>query len=97
MKKISKELVQELANGIMIELTNDEAELIVETEKHILERLDKIRLIDTENVKPLHYAYEGSNTFLKEDEDFEVISKESVLKNAPSSEGDFITIKKVVK
>lgn len=95
--KMTKELINELAKDIMIKLTDEEIQQILETENTIVQRFEEVKKINTDNVEPLHYPFDVENSYLREDDDSSKISQEIILKNAPSTDGDYITITKVVK
>ncbi|WP_051636010.1 Asp-tRNA(Asn)/Glu-tRNA(Gln) amidotransferase subunit GatC [Mesoplasma photuris] len=90
-------IIDELASDIMLEVSQEEKESIIETEKSIMEKFAKVISIDTEGVKPSFYAYDDVHTFLKDDENIKTITQNEVLQNAPTKDGDFVTIVKVVK
>ncbi|WP_051350872.1 Asp-tRNA(Asn)/Glu-tRNA(Gln) amidotransferase subunit GatC [[Acholeplasma] multilocale] len=91
------EIINILAEDIMLKLTEEEAQDIIDTESSIRQKFGKVTSIDTEGVKPLFYPFENNHTFLREDEEFIQSEQKDVLANAPTTDGDYITIVKVVK
>ncbi|ATZ18996.1 aspartyl/glutamyl-tRNA amidotransferase subunit C [Williamsoniiplasma somnilux] len=94
---INDELIKELASDIMLELSQGEINEIIEAEESIIKRFKQVTSINTDNIEPLNYPFENSHVFLREDEDFYTNSQEDLLNNAPTVDGDFITIVKVIK
>ncbi|AHI53520.1 glutamyl-tRNA(Gln) amidotransferase subunit C [Spiroplasma sabaudiense Ar-1343] len=97
MKKISPNLVKELANDIMLDISDDEALDIYNTESSLKKKFAKVLKINTDNVEPMYYPFETNFIGMREDEVMSTNNQKEVLANAPSTEGDFITIVKVVK
>ncbi|QHX36365.1 Asp-tRNA(Asn)/Glu-tRNA(Gln) amidotransferase subunit GatC [Spiroplasma sp. BIUS-1] len=95
--KINLELLKELQDDVMLDLSEEELKNILKYENDILQKFEKVLSIDTEGVEELHYPFDLNKTYLREDEEISLLEKEDVLKNAPSVDGDFITITKVVK
>ncbi|QEH61361.1 glutamyl-tRNA(Gln) amidotransferase subunit C [Spiroplasma chinense] len=95
--KINKELVLELADDIMLELTDEEANEILKVENDILNKFEKVFSINTDNVQESYYCFDDFNTYLREDNDSRKITKEEMLRNAPKSEDGYVVIEKVVK
>lgn len=96
-KKLSKEYIESLADDIMLNLTEQEVEEIQNTEESVRRKFMKVITIDTQNVEPMYYPFDNAHTYLREDDDMSVNKQEEVLANAPSVEGDYITVVKVVK
>lgn len=95
--KITKEFVKVLADDIMLELTDHEANEILKTENDILSKFEKVFLINTDGVKESHHPFEFENSFLREDNEIRTISKTELLKNAPAQKDGYVIISKVVK
>ncbi|AGR40834.1 Asp-tRNA(Asn)/Glu-tRNA(Gln) amidotransferase subunit GatC [Spiroplasma taiwanense] len=95
--KINIELIKALEQDAMLDLSDEELNKILKFENDILEKFEKVFSINTDNVKELYYPFEIYNTYLREDDNTSVISKEAILSNAIDSDEDFIVIAKVVK
>ncbi|ACF06980.1 glutamyl-tRNA amidotransferase subunit C [Metamycoplasma arthritidis] len=97
---MTEEKIKKLANDIYL---NPSEEVIALTKKLLasidfqLKELDKFDLATT---KPLSRLTKNPLSFqsLREDEvvEFAYLTKEKMLQNSPSNNGDFVTIKKVV-
>jgi len=97
MKILSTHYVKELANDIMLELTSEEIKEIKQTEGSIRKQFLKVLTIDTEQVEPMFYPSDEIHTYLRPDDEFHTNDEVAVLANAPTVEGDYITVVKVVK
>jgi aspartyl-tRNA(Asn)/glutamyl-tRNA(Gln) amidotransferase subunit C len=97
MIKVTKELIKELANDIMIEITDEEADKIFKIENKIINDFTKLTHINVEGVDPMHYPVDVVNTYLRDDSDATTITKEAMMLNAPNKDKDYVLIKKAVK
>lgn len=88
--------LKSLAKDIMLEANDQELDYILSVEESILEKFKKVTSIDTTNVKPTFYPLNDIHNFLREDNNSEVIEQEYILKNAPTSKDECVTIAKVV-
>lgn len=61
----------------------------------ILDFMDKLNELDTEEVAPLVYMNEDVNV-MRPDEKGEELSREDALKNAPATDGTFFKLAKVI-
>jgi len=96
--KITKEFVKILIDDILLELTDDEIEEVLRTENDILNKFEKVFLINTDNVKESHYAFDFKNSYMRDDDEQpRVILKEEMLQNAPVKKDGFVVLNKVVK
>ena len=62
----------------------------------MLDFVNKLNEVDTENVEPLVYMLNERPT-LRKDEPLQEISQEEALKNAPDKDTDFFKVPKVIK
>ncbi|AOG60075.1 glutamyl-tRNA(Gln) amidotransferase subunit C [Spiroplasma helicoides] len=95
--KIDKKLIKELADDIMLEISDEEADAFLKTEKELLAKFEKVLVINVDNVEPSFYCFDHLNNFLRDDNKKEVISKQELLNNAPKSKDGYVIIEKVVK
>lgn len=95
--RLAKKDVQELARDIMLELTTNEIESILEIEHEIRQKFAKVTKINTDNVAPMYYPIEETHHFLRPDTISHTVDLKTVLDNAPATSDDLITIAKVVK
>ena len=93
----SKEYFKRLANQLMFDLNDEEAEDIVKEFETLEKQLKLLDEVNTEGVEPMVYPFEDETTFLRKDEVNHVISQEDALANVKDKiEGHFI-LPKVVK
>lgn len=94
--EINKDVIKQLANTLMIDLTTEEIEGAL-LEFEILEtQLEALRAIDTSDVEVMISPFETPTTYLREDEASSVLSIQDVLSNAPSSFQEYFKVVKVV-
>lgn len=94
--KVNDALVEKLANLSMLEFTAmDKEEIKTDLQRmiHFVEKLDELDLSGTE---PLLHMSANTNV-LRNDERGASISREEGLKNAPSHDGKFFKVPKVIK
>ncbi len=94
---INLELLKELQDDAMLDLSEKELQNILKYENSILKKFEKVLLVNTDNVEELHYPFDIFIKDLRDDEETKSLSKDEILKNAPSTFEDFITVVKVVK
>ncbi|MEJ6776426.1 MAG: Asp-tRNA(Asn)/Glu-tRNA(Gln) amidotransferase subunit GatC [Crocinitomicaceae bacterium] len=94
--KISEETVDHIAHLARLEFEGEKKETIKEDLERILEFIDKLKQVETENVEPLIYMTNEVNR-LREDESKVTLSQEEVLKNAPKKDSDYFRIPKVLE
>ena len=87
--------VKHIAELARLEFSNEELENFTHQLNQILEYVEKLNELDTENVEPLSHPIEGNNAF-REDELKPSISREEALKNAPDSDDKFFKVPKVI-
>lgn len=87
--------VEHIAELARLKFSKEELENFTHQLNQILEYMDKLNELDTENVEPLSYPVEGNNIF-REDELKPSISREEALKNAPDSDDEFFKVPKVI-
>ena len=94
---MNKEKVRELANDIMFDVTDEEAEDICNDFVTLEKMLDFFDSINTDGVEEMVYPFEDPTTYLRDDEVTDVISQKEVLSNAPKQKQGHIVVPKVVK
>lgn len=97
MIKVDKAKLKELANDLLFDMADDEYETLLKEFDELVAQmalLEKIEGVD--QVKPLIYPFEVTNSFLREDEPQAPLSREQVLSNAPDTYAGQIRLPKVV-
>ncbi len=93
---IDKKTVQYVAHLARIELEDKEVEKLSLQLKDILDFIDTLGRVDTAEIKPTSHILPIQNV-LREDIPRESLPLEKTLKNAPSKEGNFFTVPKVIE
>jgi len=94
--KISKDDVINVAELARLEFKEQELEKFTEQLGNILEYIEQLNDLDTDNVEPTSHVLDIS-TPLREDKVVEWLNTEEVLKNAPESEDNFFVVPQVIE
>ncbi len=93
---VSKDEVKHVAKLSKLRLSESEVEEFTGDMNKILDYMDKLNELDTENVKPLSHPLEATNVF-RNDELKKSIDRKNALKNAPERTEEFFKVPKVIK
>ncbi len=93
--KITEELIDHIAHLARLEFKGEDKVSIQKDMERMIEFVDKLSEIDTENVEPLIFMSEEIN-ILREDEPKITVTHEEALKNAPKKDSDYFRIPKVL-
>lgn len=93
---ISKEEIIHIAKLASLNLSQEEIEKYTKDMQEILEFANTVNNVDTEKIKETIGANDNYNVFRK-DEIKQTISKEELLKNAPSQDEGMLRIPKVLQ
>jgi|TARA_B100001250_G_C19128711_1_gene498571 aspartyl-tRNA(Asn)/glutamyl-tRNA(Gln) amidotransferase subunit C len=94
--KITEQEVKKIADLSRLSLTKDELEKRTEDMNNILNYMDILNEIDTDDVEELNNVHD-MHASLRADTANSSLSKEDILKNSPSSNGDYIQVPLTVK
>ena len=94
--KISEQEVKKIAELSKLSLTNEELKKRTEDMNNILDYMDTLNEIDTENVEELYNVHDMNNS-LREDNYESSLDKRDVLANSPNSNSDYIEVPLTVK
>ena len=94
--KISEQEVKKIAELSKLSLTNEELRKRTEDMNNILDYMDTLNEIDTENVEELYNVHDMNNS-LREDNYESSLDKKDVLANSPNSNSDYIEVPLTVK
>ena len=89
--KISEQEVRKIAELSRLSLSSDELKKRTEDMNNILNYMDTLNEIDTDNVEELYNVNDMSNP-LRDDTFEQSLEKKDVLKNSPSSNDDYIEV-----
>jgi aspartyl-tRNA(Asn)/glutamyl-tRNA(Gln) amidotransferase subunit C len=93
--KVTDDIVDHIAHLSRLEFKGDRKLAIKEDMERIINFMDKLQEVDTENVEPLIFMTKEINR-LREDVPADTISQEEALKNAPKTDSDYFRIPKVL-
>lgn len=93
---IDKKTVEGVAHLSRIELDEKELERLSSQLEHILAFIDKLSSLNTDNVAPTSHILPINNV-LRKDEPRPSLPIEKTLANAPSKQGSFFSVPKVIE
>ena len=93
--EITEEIVDHIAHLARLEFKGEEKDAIKNDMNKIIQFMEKLQEIPTDNVEPLIFMSDEVNV-LREDESKETITQKEALKNAPKKDSDFFRIPKVL-
>lgn len=97
MSKFTKELVDDLANKLLIGLSDEENEMVLNEFDIIDRNIDLINKIDgISEVEPMTHCLDDFVYVLREDVAEESVNIDDLLKNSDDTEGREIVVPKVV-
>lgn len=93
--KIDKDTVEKISHLARLEFDDASKEKMTEELNVILDWIDKLSELDTDNVEPLTNMSEERN-IMREDEVKEHMNHEEALKNAPKKDSNYFRVPKVL-
>ncbi len=96
MSKITKEDVAYVASLAQLELDEAAQERLVHEMGEILNYMDKLNALNTDNVEPMMHALEMSNVF-REDVVGKSLPRATALKNAPQHDDEYFIVPKILE
>ncbi|HEX8549073.1 MAG TPA: Asp-tRNA(Asn)/Glu-tRNA(Gln) amidotransferase subunit GatC [Cytophagaceae bacterium] len=91
--KIEKETIKKIAHLARLEFDEKDEESLAQDMTKILDWMDKLNELDTNNVEPLIHMSEEVNV-MREDVVNNSITREEGLYNAPKKDSDYIRVPK---
>ncbi len=88
--------VDKVASLSRLSFSDDERRRLVDDLNRILEYMDQLNELDTENVEPTAHVLLMSNVF-REDAEKPSMPKEKLLANAPSQEKGYFKVPQVIE
>jgi aspartyl-tRNA(Asn)/glutamyl-tRNA(Gln) amidotransferase subunit C len=92
---IEKKDVEYVAWLARLELSEEEKEKFTRQLGQVLEHAEKIKSLDTEDVEPTSHAIAMKNV-MREDEVRPCLSQDEALSNAPSREGGYFKVPRII-
>ncbi|MDP2922202.1 MAG: Asp-tRNA(Asn)/Glu-tRNA(Gln) amidotransferase subunit GatC [Candidatus Omnitrophota bacterium] len=93
---VDKEIVEYVANLARIQVSEEEKEFLSGQLSKILGYIDKLKELDVEKVEPMRGLHLEKNIFRKDEVRISGLN-EDILKNAPSREGDYFKVPKIIE
>jgi aspartyl-tRNA(Asn)/glutamyl-tRNA(Gln) amidotransferase subunit C len=94
--KINQSLISKLEPLARLELSNSEKEEIQKDLNNILQMVEKMNELNTDDVEPLVYINEQQNVW-REDKIANQVDRKDALRNAPDKNEQFFKVPKVIK
>lgn len=91
--KVDKEVIRKIAHLSRLELDAAAEESMEKDFNKILDWMDKLNEVNTDNIEPLIHMSSEVNV-LREDEAKNTLSHEDALKNAPKKDSDYFRVPK---
>lgn len=92
---VNKNQVEQIAKLARLKFDENEIENLTKDMNKILDYMDQLNELDTDNIEPLSHPLDLSNV-MREDKLKESISRDDVFKNAPSHNEEFFKVPKVI-
>lgn len=89
------ETVHKIAGLAKLTLSEDEARLFADQLGEVLQYMNKLSELDTNDIEPL-YSPVKQTSVLREDTIFQEYDKQDLLKNAPKTDGDYFIVPKIL-
>lgn len=93
--KITDEIVDHIAHLSRLEFEGESKKAIMEDMERIVNFMEKLQEVDTDNVEPLIFMTKEIN-HLREDVAKETVTQDQALQNAPKADSDYFRIPKVL-
>ena len=93
--KLDEKMVDKIAELSKLEFKDEEKATIINDMNKMLDFVDQLQELNTDNVEPLIHMSEEFNV-LREDENVKTINQDEALKNAPSKDSTYFKIPKVL-
>lgn len=93
--KVTEDIVDHIAHLSRLEFEGERKQAIMGDMNRIVNFMEKLQEVDTENVEPLIFMTKEIN-HLREDVAVDSLSQDEVLKNAPKADSDYFRIPKVL-
>jgi len=93
--KIIKKEVAHIAKLARLSFSEEEMELFTEQLNQILVYMEKLKEIDTSEIKPTYHSLDLINVF-REDQIKPSLSTKKVLSNAPQADKDMVIVPRII-
>lgn len=97
MAKLDKETIKQLTALCRIDCTEEEQDALLNDLKKIIDYIEQLQKIDTDQVPPFSHILEDMVNVTREDVVGDLLNREDFLANAPSHIGGMIRVPPVIK
>ena len=94
--KIDNESLTKIAHLARLEIKPEEKAALLKSMDSVLTWMDQLNEIDTEGVEPLTHVLDEENNW-RSDTGSNTLSRKDALSNAPSKDGIYIKVPKVIE
>lgn len=91
---MNKKRILEISNSLKFNINDKAAQEILDSYNEFEKEFNKLKKINTNNVKPMTRIDDSYISFLREDKVKNKLSKDKFLKNAPNKDKDYIILNK---
>lgn len=95
MSQITVKDVEYVATLAQLELTDEEKTRLTRELSDILDHVEQLNTLDTENVEPMMHTLDIVNV-LREDKVEPSLTREQALANAPNTDGEYFLVPKIL-
>ena len=92
---VTRKDVEHIAELARLNFKDEELENFTHQLNQILDYMEKLNELDTENIEPLSHPVEGNNIFREDKLSDSILTNEALL-NAPESDDQFFKVPKVI-
>ena len=97
MPSLDKETLVNLTKLCRINCSDEELKVLLKNLQSILEYIDQLKEVDTENTPVCNHVSQELESFMREDEADQSLDRTAFLKNSPSHVGGMIRVPTVIK
>lgn len=97
MAKLNKETIAQLTRLCRIDCTEEERDALLQDLGKILDYIEQLQEINTDNIPACHQVLENSGNVFREDEIGQTLDRAAFLANSPSHIGGMIRVPTVIK
>ncbi|WP_247237506.1 Asp-tRNA(Asn)/Glu-tRNA(Gln) amidotransferase subunit GatC [Telluribacter sp. SYSU D00476] len=94
--KIDRETLHKIAHLARLEVKPEEEEALLASMENVLTWMEQLNELDTQGVEPLTHVTGEINNW-REDVGLNRLTREQALSNAPSQDGTYIKVPKVIE
>ncbi|MFX0017787.1 MAG: Asp-tRNA(Asn)/Glu-tRNA(Gln) amidotransferase subunit GatC [Promethearchaeota archaeon] len=96
-EEISKDTLEYISKLALLDLKEEEKGKLIKQLSEILDYFNKLKDLDTENIKPMTHPIEGLKNVFREDIPKKSLSNEEALKNTEHKKDGYFKAPKILK